>query len=81
MVMNKTQSTEVSWAGEGQLWSWSVGVAGCLCRRGAGEAEWQRVICAAHESLLVFPLAAWGCSEFQEGVRYARGRHLKYNKT
>lgn len=33
------------------------------------------------ESLLVFPLAAWGCSEFQEGVRYAGGRRLKYNKT
>lgn len=44
MVMNKTQSTEVSWAGEGGLWSWSVGVAGCLCRRGAGEAEWQAAL-------------------------------------
>lgn len=30
------------------------------------------------ESLLAFPLAAWSCSEFQEG---ARGRRLKYNKT
>lgn len=33
------------------------------------------------ERLLVFPLAACSCSEFQEGIRYARGRHLKYNKT
>ena len=64
-------------------WGWAVEL---VCRGGrvpVQERGWGGWVagCAAHESLLVFPLAAWGCSEFQEGVRYARGRHLKYNKT
>lgn len=69
------------WAAEGQLRRWPVpGDLAWVQQRGLeGLCRESSLRCPV--KALEFPLAAWSCTEFQEGVRYARGRHWKYNKT